>query len=562
MTASLFGLGDTPALSDEEFPTSTNYVAVGDGVTVCTAELKALFDYCIPAKKTAFIMGGHYIVDGPITSDTYADGELNIYCVGEVTIEVAVGSDAFNSLIKCYTTAQNSSVIAGGKLNLILNNICANGIYLRHAATAYGGSVNWGPVYVENAKNNFNINEENQGLLVYGRYTSVLMEHAEVNGVTRIRDTTMSDPGPTPVLLSNDGVCKGISISEIAGQVTLISPKVSNVLAGPDHYKDADGIAVFGLATGGVYEERLGVLHISNPVIKDCEGRSIKTQISNSTIEAPKIFRSAVIPFATADIDHQAGGTHVINNPGFEWKCAVPSTFYALSMQARCTNAPNKFQVTGGYIHSQTAVSYAVFLTVGASALQVDVSIDGMQCVPLSGLATAMFSRGLLEFNAGQVETASGNVHIALRNNKLYQTAAGLLALTGATVANQSKLSFELVGNVNTGANHASNFAYARLGGVVISQVRDFVIRDNSNFASYLGTWVFDARTLSVGTRFTYDRASSTVTNGPVIAAGSYVDVECLGALTGTTRIVRMTVENPATVFTSHYTQTGAWGTL
>ena len=72
---------------------------------------------------------------------------------------------------------------------------------------------------------------ENQALLVYGRYTSVTMRDTIVDGVDRTNTT--------------GGACKGVSISEVDGQVTLHQPRVSRVLC-TGGTADADGIAVFG----------------------------------------------------------------------------------------------------------------------------------------------------------------------------------------------------------------------------------------------------------------------------------------------------------------------------
>jgi hypothetical protein len=76
-----------------------------------------------------------------------------------------------------------------------------------------------------------------------------------------------------------------------------------------------------------------------------------------------------------------------------------------------------------------------------------------------------------------------------------------------------------------------------------------------------MSTFTFNTQTLADGCRFTYVRATSTVTNGPVIAAGTYVDVECLGSINGTSRKVRMTVDNAGTM-DEWYTQSGVWGVI
>jgi len=525
------------------------------GATDNTALLKALFDACIPSSKVVILPGGTYKVSGPISTTTLiAAGSLHIECIGDVTISVDGASVAFTTLLACYTTAISNSTIRGGRLTLELNNLCANGIYLRHAG-GDGGSVDWGPITVNDAKNTFDVAEENQALLVYGRYSSVKIDSPIVDGVDRVRNPT--------------GGCKGISISEIIGQVTITSPQVSRVLAGPGASQDADGIAVFGYDSVGnpaLYARREGYLQITNPVITDCQGRSIKTQISQSLIVNPRIYRKMVVAFATADIDHQVGGVHTITDPFFDWRkngatSPVPIGFYLISCQARCSDSENRFTVRGGTIQSAVSVVRGVFVTVGATALEISVSIEGMEALAVDGLATALYSSGFVEFYGDQVEAAVGDTHFSLRGNRVAQPSGALLAMSGNTLANASKLSLDLVGNINTGADNSANKSFVQLSGTIVTQVKSLLTRDNAGFSDYRGTWVFNTQTLPVGTRFTYDRASSTVTNGPVIAAGTYVDVECLGSINGTSRKVRMTVDDSGTM-NEWYTQTGAWGVI
>lgn len=530
------------------------------GVADSTAAFKSLADLCIPVGARQVWPGGRYKVSGPITSDSYATGSLHIECDGDVTIEVDPACAAFSKLIACYTTAINNSTISGGRLTLELSNKCANGIYLRHAGTD-GGYVDWGKVTVKNAKNVMldglgqPLVEENQALLVYGRYTSVSICRPIVDGVDRLRNP--------------NGACKGISVSEVVGLVTITDPWVARVMAGPGASQDADGIAVFGYDSAGnpsLYAKREGQLVITNPVIIDCQGRSIKTQISESTITSPRIYRKGVVAFATADIDHQVGGVHVITDPSFDWRkngatSPVPIGFYAISMQARSSTSENRFTVRGGTLLSAVSVTRAVFVTIGATALDISVSVEGMEAIAVDGLATALYSSGFVEFYGNQVEAATGNTHFRLHGNRMAQGGGALLAMSGNTLANASKLSVDLVGNVNTGADNTANKVLSQLSGTVVTQMRSLLTRDNTGFTDYRGTWVFDTQTLPVGTKFTYDRASSTVTNGPTIAAGTYVDVECLGAMTATTRKVRMTVANGATM-DEHYTQTGTWGAI
>jgi len=550
MSASIWNPG-TAVLAPEAGQLLTN--ADGTGVVDSTAAWYALLHYCIPRKLKAVIPGGTYLVSGTLADAVYAEGSLYIECLGEVIINVSASSTPFSILIPCNTTAINNSVISGGRLVLNLNNVCANGVYLRHSGGT-GGTVLWGPITVTNAKNTFDVDEENQGLLVYGKYVDVTINNAIINGVDRVRNPS--------------GVCKGISVSEIMGQVTINSPHVSNVMAGPGASQDADAIAVFGFDSAlnpALLYRREGNCQINNPVIVDPQGRAIKLQVGQSEVNNPRVYRKNVVSFATADIDAQIGGVHTINNPVIEWRkngavSPVAAGSYPIALQCKSPDKENIMQVIGGVFSSEILADKIVSVISGASAAATSVRVSDLICTPLAGLTAPMGTRGIVDVSVTDIQTATGNLHLTVNGVRASQSGAPIIGYVSNT-ANASKFSFDAYDNVNTAADNANSSVLGKNSGTTITQVNKFSLRDNTGFRDFLDAWVFDTRALAVGTRFTYTRATSTVTNGPVIAAGTYCDVECLGLGFSGNRKVRITVDNAGTM-TCHYTQSGVWGTI
>lgn len=526
--------------------------AVADGSTDDTTALKAAFDCAIPSGHIVRLSGSH-LVSGAISTVTeIAAGSLHVVCEGNVTITVSGSATAFTTLLSCYTTAINSASLSGGRLTLNLNNKCSNGLYLRHGG-GNGGTVNLGPLTVLSAKENSAVaTSENQGLLVYGRYESVYIRDCVVNGVDRTN--------------TGGGACKGISISEIVGQCTIVAPQVSNVLC-TGSSADADGISVFGYATGGTYAKREGVLNLHDPVVTDCQGRSIKLQISESAIYRPRIYRRSVVAFTAGDIDYQVGGDHALIEPHWEYRFngatfPVPSGFYAVSWQQQCTDRPNRLRVSGGVFATEREIDRFVYQTTGASSTAGVLSVDGTKFQQIGSFATKVFSNAIVEIHAGQVQAATLS-HVEVRNTRGNMSGARVLGYTDASAANTSKLSFDLVGNENTGADSSTSRVFSAISGTTITQVGGFRLADNAGFNDYLATWVFSAIALKAGCRFSYDRASSTVTSGPTISSGTYVHVEALGGLTNAIRNVRMTVDDANAANTVFYTYSGAtWGTI
>lgn len=550
MSASIWNLGTTIVA-----PEAGQLLANADntGVVDSTTAWYALLNYCIPRKLKAIIPGGVYTVSDVLTDAIYSAGDLYIECLGQVVINVNPAATRFKTLISCNTTEINNSVITGGRLVLNLNNICANGVYLRHAGDT-GGTVLWGPITVTNAKNNYGVDEENQGLLVYGKYVDVTINDAIINGVNRVRNPT--------------GVCKGISVSEIMGQVTINSPQVSNVLAGPGASQDADAIVVFGFDSAlnpSLLYRREGYCQINNPVIIDPQGRAIKLQVGQSEINNPRIYRKNVVAFATADIDVQIGGIHTVNNPDIEWRkngatSPVAAGSYPFALQCKSPDKENSMRVIGGTFRSEVLADKIVAAISGASAATSHVQVSDINCIPLAGLSSPMGTRGIVDISITDIQSATGNFNLTVNGVRASQSGAPIIGYVSNT-ANASKFSFSAYDNVNTAADNATSYVLGKNSGTTLTQTAKFHLKDNTGFRDFLDAWVFDVRALSIGTKFSYTRATSTVTNGPVIAAGAYCDVECLGMLTNGTRRARITVDNGGTM-TCHYTQTGAWGTI
>lgn len=386
---------------------------------------------------------------------------------------------------------------------------------------------------------------ENAGVIGYGRYTYIRMVSTVIDGVDRT---------------ASGGACKGISISDVVGHVDIVAPQVSRVLC-TGATADADGISVFGRDISGTYATRGGTLTITSPVITDCQGRSIKTQISQSTILAPVINRQMVVSIATYDIDHQVGGTHEVVAPTFTYRknggtSPIAAGFVPVCLQHQCTDRTGRMRVMGGTLRTEVAVGRFADIIVGASALLGEVEFADIEIQCLAGL-TAPLTRDLVELDATNVQ-ASGGLHVSIRGVRGDFSGGALLGYTGASAVNMSRLSFDLSGNVNSAADSANTIAFSRLSGTTITQVAAFRLSGNAGFIDYLGTWNFDYLTLQAGCTFTYDRvASGGVTNGPVMT-GAYPRVEVLGSISSGTRDIRI-MEDTGAALVIHHRQAATW---
>lgn len=406
-----------------------------------TAALRALFASGIGAGQPIALRGS-YTVSGSLSPPAVRSrGALHIYCEGDVLIRVAPDAAPFPVLLTCHTAQPADSTITGGRLTIDLAGRCASGLVLRHDGDD-GGSVRWGPVSVRDALNHDrNDINENQGLLIHGRYRDVDLQSPEVVGVNRSN--------------GRGGACKGISISGVVGLVTLRSPVAAQVRCGPGS-ADADGISVFtALSAAGPYAWRRGQVRIFDASVRDCQGRSIKIQASDARIDRPAISRREVATLDVPDIDFQIGNGD-LREPQFDYRrradgsSALHPAFYPVSMQQQCTDRPMAARITGGVLRTEIALPRLLYITVGAAARDGITEVDGLRCNPgASGEAPPGFRRAFVEFSGGQVGASAGRTAIAVRRVQVALRQAPLIGYTEASSAAAAQVAVALRDNSN-----------------------------------------------------------------------------------------------------------------
>jgi hypothetical protein len=534
-----------------------DFGAVGDGVTDDTAALKAAFDYAIPA-AISVELAGTYLVTGPIQPyASRASGSAHIVCKGNVIINVSGIATAFRDLFYLETTAANNCSITGGSLTIDCNNKAASGITFRHNAASQNGTVNIScPVEILNCYNNDAASTyENQGIAVIGDYETVVMEQPRVVGVSRI---------------ASGGACKGIAVSAFTGVVTINQPYVANVLTGGGTV-DADGIAVFGKSLGTTYNARGGVVNINEPVFVDCQGRSFKSQCSDTTVFRPRVFRKDVVSITNgADFDFQTGGQSLVIEPYYEYRLnggtsPLGSSFTCISFQQLTDDKQNVAKSIGGVLRTEVLIPRYSFTIYQSTALASYAEVSGLVIEPIGALTTRAIARAIIEFRGDTVGAKSAKTTLAVRNCRgpIGTYAIGYTAYDGSVLT--SKLSFEVVDNYSTILTPAYN-CFSALSGTVITAVEKFVLRDNYGFNALLGgSWTFNFNSLAAGSAFTVDIATVSATNAPAWGATGYAFIESFDQWFEGFHHIRVTVNNAATANTVFFTQGGAtptWGTI
>ena len=495
------------------------------------------------------ILEGTYLISdfiGLVT--TIADGALHIYCNGPVTIQVSGSSTPFRQVLFCGTTGLTSSSITGGPLTINCNDKAAIGIEIFNGSPTIYGSVNFSSVVTVNdcLANDVTATYENGGIIINGRFEQIFMNSPRVENVERTNPT--------------GGASSGITVTNLAGECYICDPYVANVLCpGGTNGVDADGIKIFGVNNAASPAiQTLGKATIQGGTFADCQGRSIKSQCSDTTIINPYFKRQFVVSILNGlDVDFQSGNGLLIE-PTFEYKkngvvSPLGASFTPIAFQQRISDLPQCGKSIGGTMKTEVDMNrYALLVQLSTSAYSETV-IDGLSVEPTGTLTTTAFTRGILETNieTANAKTAGTKMVVRRVSGPLNCYGIGYTGYTVGSLAN--KVEYEVTELTNTLTAATTNFLFYNLSGNRVGEVKSFVVRDNANFRDLLFEAAFDFAKLAPGARFTVLTNFVTATNAPSWPSGRYAFIEVLGGpnntapLTPTHRNVRVTVTNAGT---------------
>ena len=152
-------------------------------------------------------------------------------------------------------------------VEIACNELISVVLDLRNVSTQNnGGTVNVENVVVKDAKQTTQVNGA-AGIQIFGEFNNVNVIDCKVINVSR---TNLVE------------ACYGIGVSDTVGRTVVTGCHVENVSTPGtvDTGKDADGILVFG-KEGPMTMALEARVEVHNNIIKDCQGRFIKLQVSN-----------------------------------------------------------------------------------------------------------------------------------------------------------------------------------------------------------------------------------------------------------------------------------------
>lgn len=278
--------GVKASILSKQFNDLRSFGAVGDGVTDDTSSvLSWLTDLAARPNMIGIVNGGTFAVN--LISLNVPNG---LTIVGNATFK-AIGSARLNMI--SLVNVQGNICIDG--ITFDGSNIVARPFEIQNIGNATAGNVYIGQrCRFINAKNVAPRIDDSSGFRVQGKFNHVVFE-GEVNGV---------DNSLTSGAVSVGAWFDWSGTSFINNVVVTSKAKIKNVKNDNATTADADGIQRMGPTT-----EHLSFTVEAGAYFENCKGRSIKSQVTNNSINAPVIVRNAYD--GLIEIDMQYGGAVV-----------------------------------------------------------------------------------------------------------------------------------------------------------------------------------------------------------------------------------------------------------
>jgi hypothetical protein len=523
-----------------------------------TTKLLALMTYCVENGKQALLTKSAYTVSGNILAGTSRTGSrtLNIHCQVPVTITVDSGASGFDRLMYLNTTGENNVLITGASLTVECNSKCGSFLRADHNGSDDTGIVDISSkVVLKELKKTAGDTNSNGGMLFLGPYKRITIREPEVDAVDRT---------------AAGGSCYGIACSQFVGLVEIHNPRISRVLCTPGT-TDADGVQLFGKPVGGVLtDKRQGVAVVYGGVYTDNQGRHIKSQCSETTIFNPTSVRQNVVTIAQGvDWDLQCGNGLVIE-PTYIYKknagvTPLGASFYPVVFQQLVENEEMSAQSIGGKMVTEVGMLGYCAVMHSAGAEASTTKVKGLRAMPSAGLATSVFTTGILVTAANTIEAKSTETTLEVSGCSGPMACYAIAYSAYGSTALTAKLNIAISDNTNTLTSGTIYKPFYKSSGTTIRAIKSLMLKNNTGFTSLYTELDFTVNALPVGCAVTVDLSSCTVTGGPGWAASGYATFHCVDQYFGATgKGVWAIKGSAAAANTMYWTQDGgtSWGAI
>lgn len=536
----------------------------GVSVAETTGLLQALFVMSEKIGRKGWWNGGHYEINDTLlpAEDQPGTGYLNITRRGPVTVKVADDADPMGAVIHSRRGEISDVILDGAPLEIDGSGLAALAVFVGHYNATRGGLARVQDVVGLNMMGP--ADGTGGGVYVLGKFDQYQVARCGARNISRY---------PSPVPLDGDGECKGVCITGAIGDEAVLEDCWADTIHAIDG-RDGDGLAIFG----GVDDDGLPLLRKANfirPRVRNAQGRSLKAQAAIGEQDSGYFRRTADLRsiYNSHEFDSQYGS---LVNKGFtvlhyddeslgEGTGPTAGLVGHIPFAAQMTrfDAAGKVMHLGaGMLISGQTMSSLAYGFMGEDSPHCSLDTGSWDCVATSDLATTMFQRCIIEFNAAQLLSAvDGSLHIKAWNSRAPNTL-GVVGYTGYVAGDDlsAKLSYDIDRNVTTLTPISNTRAILNLSGDRILNAPRGRIGINRGYADYmLGAVAINLANngLPAGHSMTvYLPSSPVITGGPSGLSGDFAVVRS-GGYSAQPFMPREVIVDDMT--SHHYTLTGTW---
>jgi len=371
-------------------------------------------------------------------------------------------------------------------IEITCNDLIATTLDLRNYSTPDNqGGVNIKNVVVKDVKQTTQ-SKSAAGIQVLGEFKNANINNNKVINVSRTN----------PAL-----ACYGIGISDFTGIADVSGNYVENVSTPDD--KDADGILVFGNEVSTPTAVLSAQAAIYNNTVKDCQGRFIKIQASNTHTYGNVMSLSdgftTITDWRGVDIQSNNGNTHD-NTMNF----GLGVTFGSASAMYVVQNIRNDGRAKSNHTYKNRCSSKSNIETMFSALSKNGDSTFVFDDNDFIGAAVSH----MVKLDVDLVTTDTTNM--CIKNNKATEVLSNLFD-PFRDADHGVKLYLEIDNNENLKMNNVNLYEEGRENFSVNSNFR---IRNNTGFKQRVN-WVFDMDSLLSGNAFI--TGAQVVTSRPLV---------------------------------------------
>ena len=489
-----------------------SYGALGDGIADDRVAIKTAAAVAEQNGLPLYFPSGTYHTSGNLTQATTRTNTTSFSIIFGDNVKIKVIDTAnfdfptSRVLFGYYTgTVPHSFTVTGGNVEIDGNNYINKAFEVSQTTNEnLSFKIACANLKIKNLFSNGFANTNTNGIVSDGSYPLMEIRNVTIDSVSRSASINTTAASQAILISGQEGT-------------TLIDNVLIKNIGSTSLTQDCDAIVLRGKnITDGQFAS--GDFTVQNSYILDSRGRGIKAQSSNVKVFNVDFEQQNLQTFAQGtSIDFQFGNG-IVSNCRFLYQSGTTgSSFAPIVLQENIQTIKQISKVTNNSLLTKSVMPrFISIVSTSINSSSADILIQGNSAIGYDTTMTTIFDRGVIEFNANQLELAPPSTiwDIKMLDNT-FTTTTNLISYTSYALSDLSlKLKLNLANNINTvrGAGLFNNISGNR-----ISKLSKYRFKGNLGWSNYFPNWTVDFTkgSLMGDNEFVVDLAACTFTNAP-----------------------------------------------